>query len=168
MAAFVLRYSSTFSICGPNSSILRCVSATAALAAESDTWRGKAVFVGTEFVSLEVADEPEHMLMAGDDEGAVFNDEGEDFLDKAHYQVQWLVDTGGMVGGGYKTFTVDDGQVFAKFEITEYTETGVNGTWEFTKGTEAYEGITGSGTFVVTNVSDNVSWDLLEGEYQLP
>jgi hypothetical protein len=79
-----------------------------------------------------------------------------------------MVDTGGMVGGRYKTLIASDGQVFAKFTITESSDAGGNGTWEFTKGTGKYEGITGRGDFKYTNVSDTVYWDLLEGEYKIP
>lgn len=106
--------------------------------------------------------------MLGEDSGLVFNDDGKAFLDKAEYRVQWMVDTAGMVGGGYKTFTTADGQVFAKFSITEFTDTGVSGSWEFTGGTNTYKGITGQGSFSVTNVSETVYWDMLEGKYQIP
>ena len=62
----------------------------------------------------------------------------------------------------------DGDQVFAKFSIAKFTDTGVEGTWEFTGGTGEYDGIAGNGDFKVTNVSDSVYWDLLEGQYTLP
>jgi len=96
------------------------------------------------------------------------SESGKAFLDKAEYRVQWMVDTGGMVGGGYKTFTASDGQVFAKFTINKLADTGGSGSWEFIKGTGKYEGITGRGDFTSTNVSPTVYWDLLEGEYKIP
>ncbi len=138
-------------------------------AAEAGKWRGKAVLVSTEFNSTTVVDKEGHELMLGEDNGMVFAEDGEAFLDNAQYRVQWILDTGGMVAGGYKTFTAaDGGQVFEKFSITKFTDTGVEGTWEFTGGTGKYDGIAGSGDFTVTNVSDSVYSDLLEGEYSIP
>ncbi len=140
----------------------------AAWAEEGGQWHGKAVLVNTQIMTSSVGDDQDHALMMGDDRGLVFNEDGESFLDKAEYHVHWMVDTGGMVGGRYKTFIASDGQVFAKFTITELSDAGGNGTWEFTKGTGKYEGITGRGDFKYTNVSDTVYWDLLEGEYKIP
>ncbi len=45
---------------------------------------------------------PSAAVKVGDANGMVFNEDGEAFLDKAQYRVQWMVDTGGMVAGGYK------------------------------------------------------------------
>ncbi len=144
------------------------VLSTSAWAGETGKWLGKAVLTSVYFKSLAVADKDGHKIMMGEDAGLVFNENGEAFLDKAEYRVQWIVDTGGMVKGGYKTFTDTSGKVFAKFTIGEFTDTGPIGTWEFVGGTGKYEGITGLGDFKVTNVSDAVYWDLLEGEYKLP
>jgi hypothetical protein len=143
-------------------------SGTAAWAEEGGRWRGKAVLVTTQVTTLNVADQKDHAMMLGDDHGLVFNEDDKDFLDKAEYRVQWMVDTGGMVGGGYKTFTASDGQVFAKFVITKFTDAGGSGTWEFIGGTGKYKGITGRGNFNTTNVTPTVYWDLLEGEYKIP
>ena len=107
-------------------------------------------------------------MFFGHDDGVVFNDEGGSFLDIARYEVVFVADTAGMVGGGYKTFTASDGQVFAKFTINKLTDTGGSGSWEFINGTGKYEGITGRGDFTSTNVSPTVYWDLLEGEYKIP
>jgi hypothetical protein len=148
--------------------IVALASSGPAWAEEVGQWRGKAVLVSTQITTSQVADQEDHVLMLGDDSGLVFNEDGQAFLDKAEYRVQWMLDTSGMVGGGYKTFTTADGQVFAKFTITEDTDAGVAGTWEFTGGTGKYQGIAGRGTFDVTNVSDTVYWDVLEGEYKIP
>jgi hypothetical protein len=148
--------------------VVALISSTPTWAEEAGQWRGKAVLVNTQMTNLQVADQEDHLLMLGDDSGLVFNEDGKAFLDKAEYRVQWMVDTAGMVGGGYKTFTTPDGQIFAKFKITEETGAGVAGTWEFTGGTGKYKGVSGHGTFDVTNVSDTVYWDMLEGEYKIP
>ena len=147
---------------------LALTTSATAWAGEGGQWRGKAVLVNTALTTSNVTDNKDHSLMLGDDHGLVFNEDGKAFLDKAEYRVQWMVDTGGMVGGGYKTFTASDGQVFAKFTINKLTDTGGSGSWEFIKSTGKYEGITGRGDFTSTNVSPTVYWDLLEGEYKIP
>jgi hypothetical protein len=158
----VMTWSRTFVV------VVALVSSTPSWAEEGGQWRGKAVLVNTQITTSQVADQEDHMLMLGDDRGLVFNEDGKAFLDKAEYRVQWMVDTSGTVGGGYKTFTAPDGQIFAKFTITESTDAGGAGTWEFTGGTGRYQGVSGSGTFNVTNVSETVYWDMLEGEYKIP
>ena len=137
-------------------------------AGESGKWRGQAVLVTKYEHVAKVADQEDHLLILGEDDGVVLNADGGSFLDKARYQVVYVGDTAETFHG-YKTFTTaDESQVFARFETTEMTPTGPKGTWEFIRGTGPYEGITGQGVFTITRVGEGVVLDLLEGEYKIP
>lgn len=99
----------------------------------------------------------------------MFNDAGSGLLDKARYQVIYMSDSGGMVSGGYKTFTMADGsRVYAKFADTEANPPVYKGTWEFTGGSGRYAGIKGKGVWTYTSVADGVAWDVFEGDYEMP
>lgn len=140
-----------------------------ALAEESGHWKGKAVLVVTSQPMIKVADQTDHQLMLTELDGVVFNEDGKPFLENARYQVGDLNDTAGMVSGGYKTFTAEDGsKVFAQYKVTGGAWPKFNGEWTFVSGTEKYKGISGKGTFQINWVSDTTAWDVLEGEYKLP
>lgn len=142
---------------------------SSAYAEEAGTWRGLAVLVATSGKAVNVSDQENHSLFLQEYDGLVFNDNDGSFLDKARYQVVNLTDTGGMIDGGYKTFTVDDGsQVFARYKLTNPAPPVLKGEWEFIGGTGKYKGITGRGNYTVQIVSDTVLWDVLEGDYKLP
>lgn len=141
---------------------------TPALSGEKGTWRGLAALYDTATESADVVGDEGHAVMWGTMDGVVFNDDGKAFLDKARYQVVWHADTA-EVGVCYKTFTATDGShAIARCVDTEANHPVYKGTWEFIKGTGRFEGITGSGTYTLTYVADRTSWDLLEGEYELP
>src|ERR1043166_2389270 len=81
-------------------------------AEESGRWHGLSVLVITDQKVAKVEDRANHMVYVTEYDGAVYNGDGEPFLDKARYQVVALVDVGVTVGG-YKIFTDADGsQVF--------------------------------------------------------
>jgi hypothetical protein len=138
-----------------------------AVAQESGHWHGLAVLVNTDQKVVKLQDQPNHMAFLMDEDGVVHTTEGK-FLDKARYQVTALYDSA--VGGyGYKTFTEADGsKVFAKYQVTESKPPEVNGTFEFTGGTDKYTGITGKGTFHLVRVGDKAAWDELTGDYTIP
>ena len=139
-----------------------------AVAEESGHWHGLAALVATDQISTKPQDQPNHTVLLMDEDGAIHNADGKSFLDKARYQVVALSDS--VVGGyGYKTFTEADGsKVFATFKVTKFKPPVVNGTFEFTGGTDAYTGITGKGTFHLVRVSDKAAWDELIGDYKIP
>lgn len=140
-----------------------------AWAGEKGQWRGLAVLVDTSVKAVKVADQKDHSVSVTESDGLIFNNAGGSFLDKARYQVVHLSDSGGMIRGGYKTFTMADGsQVFARYETTEAAPPVFKGKWVFIGGTGKYQGITGQGTFTYHWVAGPVAWDVLEGEYQLP
>jgi hypothetical protein len=101
----------------------------------------------------------------------IFNESGETFLDKARYQVVFKGEAikGSAKDEGYKTFTMPDGsQVFAKF-VGEDSGNRFGGTWTLIGGTGKYQGVKGQGKWDLTAMADSpVSWDILEGEYELP
>jgi hypothetical protein len=140
-----------------------------ASAAESGHWNGRGVLVVTNAQTAKVADSNDHQVNLTETDGVIFNDGGQSFLPNARYQVVGLDDSGGMVSGGYKTFTADDGsQVFAKYKVLSGSRPTFKGEWMFVGGTKKYKGISGNGKFTVTWVSDTAAWDLLEGDYRIP
>jgi hypothetical protein len=139
-----------------------------AVAEETGQWHGKGVLVVVEKTSMKVEDRANHTVAATEYDGAVYNEDGKSFLDKARYQVVALNDAG-VLRVGYKTFTDGDGaKVFAKYSVTESKPPEHHGTLEITGGTGKYEGITGTGTFRIVYISDRVGWDELSAEYTIP
>ena len=142
---------------------------SSANAEESGHWKGRGVLVVTNTLVVKVADSSAHQVSLTETEGVIFDEGGQSFLRNARYQVVGLNDSGGMVSGGYKTFTADDGsQVFAKYKVLGGSQPTFNGEWTFVGGTKKYKGISGNGKFTVTWVSDTAAWDLLEGDYTIP
>jgi len=140
-----------------------------ALAEDGGKWRGKAVLVITTDKTVKVADTADHQVQMSEWDGMVFSEGEKPFLDKARYQVVSLYDSGGMISGGYKTFTADDGsKVFASFKATGGTWPIIKGEWVFVAGTGKFKGISGSGVYTVTVTSDTTLWDVLEGDYKIP
>ena len=138
-------------------------------AAESGHWKGRGVLVVTNAQTVKVADSSDHQVSLTETDGVIFNEGGQSFLPNARYQVVGLDDSGGMVSGGYKTFTADDGsQVFAKYKVLGGSRPTFKGEWTFMGGTKKYKGISGNGKFTVTWVSDTAAWDILEGAYTIP
>jgi hypothetical protein len=138
-------------------------------AAETGHWKGRGVLVVTNAPMVKVGDSSDHQVSLIESDGIIFDEGGQSFLPNARYQVVGLNDSGGMVSGGYKTFTTDDGsQVFAKYKVIGGSRPTFNGEWTFVGGTKKYKGISGNGKFTVTWVSDTAAWDLLEGDYTIP
>jgi hypothetical protein len=139
-----------------------------AAAQETGHWHGLAALVSTDLKTFKLDDQPNHVVMVNDEDGAIHNADGKPFLDKARYQVLALTDSA--VGThGYKTFTEADGtKAFATFKVTEFKPPVINGTIEFTGGTGKYAGITGKGTFHLVRVSDKAAWDELIADYTIP
>jgi hypothetical protein len=141
----------------------------AAAAGEKGRFKGHAALVVTKNETIKVEDQPEHVIYQMQEDGVMFNDAGSGLLDKARYQVIYMSDSGGMVSGGYKTFTMADGsKVYAKFADTEANPPVYKGTWEFTGGSGKYAGIKGKGVWTYTSVADGVAWDVFEGDYEMP
>jgi hypothetical protein len=154
----------------PFSALLLCAAAlglvSPALAGEKGKFRGTAVLVSTQFQQVKgLEGHPGGAQMVGQLDGLIFNDNKQPFLDKALYQVVWKADTGG--GNCFKSFTTSEGKVFARCDGRN-TATGSEGTVTLIGGTGRYVGIKGKGTFLLTNVSDTVMWDVLEWEYEVP
>ena len=144
------------------------VLALPAMAGESGHWKGKGVVAVTDGKIVKLADQSDHELGLQEFDGVVFSTGDTPFLDNARYQLVNIYDTGGMVSGGYKTFTAPDGVVYMQYKVTGGTWPKFTGEFTVTGGTERYKGITGSGTWESTYVSDTALWDLLEGDYKIP
>jgi hypothetical protein len=149
--------------------LLVCLGATPpASAAEKGKLNTRAVLVTTKQVASSIEDKKDHSVLYLEQDGMIFNAAGP-FLDKARYQLVYLSDSSGLVAGGYKTFTTEDGaKVFAKFEDTEQTPPVYKGKVEFIGGTGKYAGVKGRGTWTYTTIADTVALDEMEGEYEVP
>ena len=122
--------------------------AGSAWAEDGGKWRGRAVLVVTSDKMVKVADKTDHEVDLSELDGVIFSEGDKPFLDKARYQVVNLFDSGGMVSGGYKTFTAGDGsQAIAQYQVTGGSWPAFMGKWSFISGTKKYQGISGSGTF---------------------
>jgi hypothetical protein len=142
---------------------------SSANAEESGHWKGRAALVVTNAPTVKVGDSSSHQVSLSEMDGVIFNEGGQSFLANARYQVVDLQDSGGMVSGGYKTFTAEGGsKVFAKYNVLGGSSPTFNGEWTFVGGTDKYKGVTGKGTFTITWVSDTTAWDVLEGDYKIP
>ena len=103
-----------------------------ASAEESGHWKGKAVLIVTNQPTVKVADQSDHQLMLTEFDGIVFSEGEKPFLENARYQVVDLNEPGGLVSGGYKTFTAGDGsKVFAEYKVTGGAPPTFNGAWKF-------------------------------------
>jgi hypothetical protein len=138
------------------------------IAAESGHWKAKAVLVVTSGKIVKLDDQPDHEAGLQEYDGVSFSIGDKPFLDNVRYQIVSFYDTTGFVNGGFKTFTAEDGVVHMQFKITGGAWPTFKGEWTVTGGTQKYKGISGSGTFVSTYVSDAALWDLLEGDYKIP
>jgi hypothetical protein len=147
--------------------LLAAVGGLPAVAEEVGQWRGKGVLVVVDKLSMKVEDRANHTVAATEFDGAVFNDEGKPFLDKARYQVV-AVNDAGVLRVGYNTFTDADGaKVFAKYTVTDSKPPEHQGILEFTGGTGKYEGIIGGGAFRLVYISDRVGWNEFNADYRI-
>ena len=138
-----------------------------AWAGDKGKFKSHAVLVTTKQETAKVADKPDHSILYAEMDGVNISNDGGKFLNGARYQLIYLSDSGGMVSGGYKTFTETDGsKAFAKFKDNDGDPN--NGTFEFIGGTGKYTGIKGKGAWKYTTVADTVGMDEFEGEYELP
>lgn len=126
----------------------------------------------TKVEAVDVGDAEGHRLRMGDAVGIAFNAAGGGFLDAAEYVVKTIADEGktGGITMGYKIFTTQDGsKAFARFEGKRQTAGGpAEGTFQFTGGTGKFQGLKGSGTWWAVGVGPGLTYDRMEGEYELP
>ncbi len=89
-------------------------------------------------------------------------------LDKAHYFVQWIGDSGTVSDYCAKTFTSQQGdKLFARCDW-KGSDTGSKGTVTVLGGTGRFAGIKGSGKFNLRTVTPSVSWDEIEWSWETP
>lgn len=139
------------------------------LAAETGTIRGRGVLVTVSTVTMPVPGRDGHKIIPSTMDGSLVAAEPGSPFDKARYQIVDLVDTGGMVNGGYKTFTLADGaMVFARYVTIGGEGAHYHGTWEITGGTGRFEKASGGGRWDGTFLSDTVLIDEMEGSFTLP
>ena len=150
---------------------LLTVSATA-MAGERGKFQGHAVLESTKFTEYKALEgHPMKSAMAGELDGLIFSNGGNSamdrMLDRAHYHVVWVGDGG---GGGYcmKTFTTKEGhKLFARCD-SKASATGSTGIVTLLGGTGPFNGIKGKGKFNFVGVTDRVSWDDIEWDWETP
>jgi hypothetical protein len=151
--------------------LLLAVSATG-MAGERGKFQGHAVLESTKFTEYKTMEgHPMKSAMAGELDGLIFNTGSnaalDRMLDRAHYHVVWVGDGG---GGGYcmKTFTTKEGhKLFARCD-SKASPTGSTGIVTLLGGTGPFNGIKGKGKFNFVGVTDRVSWDDIEWEWETP
>ena len=144
-----------------------------AAAGEKGKWNAHCGDAVISSKTINIPDKKDHIVYLGEFDGVLFTDGGGTFLNNARCQFADLQDSAAAIvpggDGGYKTFTATDGgQVVAKYQQSEAAPPVYKGTWEFISGTGKYQGIKGHGTWAFHSITDNVGWDVLEGEYELP
>jgi hypothetical protein len=151
--------------------LLLVVSATAT-AGERGKFQGHAVLEVTKFTEYKTMEgHPMKSATAGEMDGLIFHNGGGSALDRmlerAHYHVVFVWDGS---GGGYcmKTFTTKEGhKLFARCD-SKATPNGGTGTVTVLGGTGPFNGIKGKGKFNVVFVTDRVSWDDIEWDWETP
>jgi hypothetical protein len=141
-------------------------------AGETGKYQGHAVLEVTKFTEYKTMEgHPMKSAMAGEMDGLIFSNGSNSALDRmlerAHYHVVFVGDGG---GGGYcmKTFTTQEGhKLFARCD-SKATPKGGAGTVTLLGGTGPFTGIKGKGKFNVVFVTDRVSWDDIEWEWETP
>ena len=143
-----------------------------ASAGEKGKFQGHAVLEVTKFTEYKTMEgHPMKSAMLGEMDGLIFHNGSNSALDRmlerAHYHVVFVGDGG---GGGYcmKTFTTKEGhKLFARCE-SKATPKGGAGTVTLLGGTGPFTGIKGTGKFNVVFVTERVSWDDIEWEWETP
>jgi hypothetical protein len=143
-----------------------------ASAGDKGRFQGHAVLEVTKFTEYKTMEgHPMKSAMLGEMDGLIFNNGGtaalDRMLERAHYHVVFVGDGG---GGGYcmKTFTTKEGhKLFARCD-SKATPKGGAGTVTLLGGTGPFTGIKGKGKFNVEFVTERVSWDDLEWEWEIP
>jgi hypothetical protein len=143
-----------------------------AIAGERGKFVGHAVLESTKFAEHKALEgHPMKSAMSGELDGLIFhngsNSALDRMLDRAHYHVVWVGDGG---GGGYclKTFTTKEGhKLFARCD-SKANPTGATGTVTLLGGTGPFSGIKGKGKFNFVGVTDRVSWDDIEWDWETP
>jgi hypothetical protein len=143
-----------------------------ASAGEKGKFQGHAVLEVTKFTEYKTMEgHPMKSAMAGEMDGLIFNNGSNAALDRmlerAHYQVVFVGDGGG-TGYCMKTFTTKEGhKLFARCD-SKATPNGGAGTVTLLGGTGPFTGIKGKGKFNVVFVTERVSWDDIEWEWETP
>ena len=143
-----------------------------AVAGDKGKFEGHAVLEVTKYTEYKAMEgHPMKSVSMGEMDGLMFYNGGtvalNRMLERAHYHVVFVGDGG---GGGYclKTFTTAEGhKLFARCE-SKATAKGGAGTVTLLGGTGPFAGIKGKGKFNVVFVTDRVSWDDMEWEWETP
>ena len=144
-----------------------------ATAGEHGKFQGHSVLVVTKFNEFKAPEgHPYKAALSGEVDGLLFHNGGgtklDKMLDRAHYIVQFVGDAGTGTSYCMKTFTTTEGhKLFARCD-GKNNDKGATGTVTLLGGTGPFTGIKGKGKFNFVGVTDRVSWDDIEWEWETP
>ena len=144
-----------------------------ASAGESGKFQGHSVLVVTKFNEFKAPEgHPYKAALSGEVDGLLFHNGGgtklDKMLDRAHYIVQFVGDAGTGTSYCMKTFTTTEGhKLFARCD-GKNNDKGATGTVTLLGGTGPFTGIKGKGKFNFVGVTDRVSWDDIEWDWETP
>ena len=142
-------------------------------AGEHGKFQGHSVLVVTKFNEFKAPEgHPYKAAISGEVDGLLFHNGGgtklDKLLDRAHYIVQFVGDAGTGTSYCMKTFTTSEGhKLFARCD-GKNNEKGATGTVTLLGGTGPFTGIKGKGKFNFVGVTDRVSWDDIEWDWETP
>ena len=143
------------------------------IAGEHGKFQGHSVLVVTKFNEFKAPEgHPYKAAISGEVDGLLFHNGGgtklDKMLDRAHYIVQFVGDAGTGTSYCMKTFTTSEGhKLFARCD-GKNNDKGATGTVTLLGGTGPFAGIKGKGKFNFVGVTDRVSWDDIEWEWETP
>ena len=152
--------------------LLLAVSGTV-FAGERGKFEGHSVLVVTKFNEFKAPEgHPYKAALSGEVDGLLFHNGGgsklDKMLDRAHYIVQFVGDAGTGTSYCMKTFTTTEGhKLFARCD-GKNNDKGATGTVTLLGGTGPFAGIKGKGKFNFVGVTDRVSWDDIEWDWETP
>lgn len=147
----------------------------AGIAAERGKFQGHAIFLDTKFHEVKTPEgHPYKAAWAGEQEGLIFHNGGggalDRMLDRAHYIIQYVGDAGTESGYCMKTFTTKEGhKLYARCDWKlKAGGAGATGSVTLLGGTGPFSGIKGAGKFNHGRVTEKVSWDEIEWNWETP
>ena len=164
---------------GKRNGILRPILLVVVLAApmvavaEKGRFQGHAVLNNTKFNEFKTPEgHPYKAAWSGEQEGLIFHSGGggklDKMLDRAHYIVEFVGDSGTGTGYCMKTFTTAEShKLYARCDW-KLNDKGSSGSVTLLGGTGPFSGIKGRGKFNVVSASPVVSWDDIEWEWETP
>jgi hypothetical protein len=138
-------------------------------AVAGDKIKGRTVWVTTKWEQINVGDEKDHVVAAGELKGISSNMQGKSFGDGWLLWCGYVMDISSTIGAnsnGYGTWTDKDGdKIYWKFD----QKSSSPAIWTFYKGTGKFREVQGKGTSVwVVTAEPTLNYTEWEIEVELP